>query len=168
MDLRHDQKTIEELHKTSQKPVTEEQVRTLQMAVSQPVHHFLEYITDTSHRPRTCARRSELRSTSSALPRPTRAFARSSSTRHALRFSPGRRRRRSASSCKQLHTPVRREDEMGFHFDSHHHISTGSRHHGRWSQSDRLKTVESYPLHDLSACNSWQQAFGMGLAIGDF
>jgi GTPase SAR1 family protein len=29
MDLRYDQKTIEELHKTSQKPVTPEQVRIL-------------------------------------------------------------------------------------------------------------------------------------------
>jgi len=29
MDLRYDQKTIEELHKTSQKPVTPEQVRII-------------------------------------------------------------------------------------------------------------------------------------------
>jgi Ras family protein A len=36
-DLRFDQKTIEELHKTSQKPVTPEQVSTFSTAT---LHHF--------------------------------------------------------------------------------------------------------------------------------
>ena len=35
-DLRYDQKTIEELHKTSQKPVTPEQVRTIPRQASAP------------------------------------------------------------------------------------------------------------------------------------
>jgi Ras family protein A len=38
-DLRYDQKTIEELHKTSQKPVTPEQVRPL---IPETGHHTTE------------------------------------------------------------------------------------------------------------------------------
>lgn len=72
-DLRYDQKTIEELHKTSQKPVTPEQV-------SAPNTPLVRKVKLTLHRPRTCARRSVPRSTSSAPQRRTRASGRCSST----------------------------------------------------------------------------------------
>jgi hypothetical protein len=91
-DLRFDQKTIEELHKTSQKPVTPEQVSHAPQHVCHCTNDF---------RPRMSARRLVPRSTSSARRRPTRVSGRYSSTPHELPCSPGKRRRSpSAQSCR--------------------------------------------------------------------
>jgi len=104
-DLRYDQKTIEELHKTSQKPVTPEQVRPSRSACSDRFCHQEVYRdADTlAFRPRTSARRSAPRSTSNAPPRRTKVSVRYLSTRPALHCSRGRTTAagsgRSASSC---------------------------------------------------------------------
>ena len=68
-DLRFDAKTIEELHKTSQKPVSPEQVSA--SANSPSRNHFL-----TSPRARRCARESAPLDTLNARPRRERACAR--------------------------------------------------------------------------------------------
>ena len=124
-DLRYDQKTLEELHKTSQKPVTPEQVRN----VYQIHPHYSQHSRSMSsfyHRPEQklrCgrplvlelrylhllrrARRSDERlaqpSTSNAQPRPTTVCGRCSSTPRALHCCPRRARptrRANVSSCK--------------------------------------------------------------------
>ena len=70
MDLRHDPKTIEELHKTSQKPVSYEQVSLVQ---TERKSYF-----NTYNRARKSERRSKPTNTSNALLGPTRVFVRSS------------------------------------------------------------------------------------------
>ncbi|KAJ4536461.1 GTP-binding protein Rho1 [Exophiala dermatitidis] len=70
-DLRHDPKTIEELAKTSQKPVTPEQVRSPVI----PVYRWPRDADFGLSRVRKFARRSVPTSISSARPRPARVFA---------------------------------------------------------------------------------------------
>lgn len=89
-DLRYDQRTIEELHKTSQKPVTPEQVSR-----NAPMH-FLDRILTHDSRLRMFARRSEHKSTLSAQQRQTRVSARFSSTPLVLHCSHASQRARSA------------------------------------------------------------------------
>lgn len=102
-DLRYDNKTLEELHKTSQKPVTPEQVCYLLVLIgTSPL--FIGYSnfvvsftpTDTfTNRARKLERRSALTSILSAQPRPTRASAKFSSMRPVRLSLPRRRRSRT-------------------------------------------------------------------------
>lgn len=80
-DLRYDQKTIEELHKTSQKPVTPEQVK------GRSRHHRL--VADMT-RAKKSRRRSALVITSSAPPKQTKGCGKSSSMLPVLLSSPKR------------------------------------------------------------------------------
>jgi hypothetical protein len=101
-DLRYDQKTIEELHKTSQKPVTPEQVSS----VSSYREHEFDTDNITIGRLKKSARRSVLLNTWNARLRQMKVFVKYSSMQHVLRYSPARRRRRSALFCKKTHAPL--------------------------------------------------------------
>lgn len=98
-DLRHDQRTIEELHKTSQKPVTPEQVCD---SFSPPIRHF-QHLSNKFHRVRRSARRLAHTSTWSALPEQTRVSAKFSSQPPVPPCYPKRRPRSpSVGFCKEL------------------------------------------------------------------
>src|SRR5271170_3798764 len=75
-DLRHDQKTIEELAKTSQKPVTPEQVCRETEATLNHKESFKCIKLTFVRRVRKSERRSVPTSTSNARPKPIMVFAR--------------------------------------------------------------------------------------------
>ncbi|KDB27437.1 GTP-binding protein rhoA [Trichophyton interdigitale MR816] len=98
-DLRHDQRTIEELHKTSQKPVTPEQVCD---NFPLPLRDF-QCLSNKRHRVRRSARRLAHISTWSAPPEQTRVSAKFSSQPRVLPCYPKRRPRSpSVGFCKEL------------------------------------------------------------------
>ena len=94
-DLRYDQKTIEELHKTSQKPVTPEQVCSAQVdfglgRLRRRLSRALT--TDLSFRARKSARRLAHTNILNAQRRRVRVSVKCSNTPHARRSSPRRAR----------------------------------------------------------------------------
>jgi hypothetical protein len=109
-DLRFDQKTIEELRKTSQQPVTPEQVSRIRMRpLNGPPRGGIglstfgkRTLTRYGNRPQRLPTTSRPPSTLSARPRPTRVSARCSNSRHGRLSSrrPGKRRA-SVSSPKR-------------------------------------------------------------------
>ena len=131
-DLRYDPKTIEELRKTSQKPVSPEEVRFKRPVSarhsSDGTGPELGQMLTLRSRVRKSARRSVPTSTSSALPGPTRASARCLSM---LRAPPSCRARapsatRSAWSFKSLYPRDKFERDCPALYDPE------PRSHGTW------------------------------------
>lgn len=132
-DLRYDPKTIEELRKTSQKPVSPEEVRferpvSARYAFRWDCRPRLGQMLTPRSRVRKSARRSAPTSTSSARPGPTRASARCLSM---LRAPPSCRARppsatRSAWSFKSLYPRDKFERDCPALYDPE------PRSHGIW------------------------------------